>query len=267
METKLLNGIEVFTKGDIRNNAIVFIHGNSLNSLSFKKQFELLNDIPLIAINIPGHGNSIRSTEFENVYCLPGYIKAVKDVIKQLELSDYILAGHSLGGHIAIEAAEELNAIKGLFIFGTPPIGMPPQMDQMFHSHPLMNLLFSGEISKEDALSLSNSFIHNPSLHINELSNYILQTDPNTRLNLGASIGKGQFKNELEIINNLNIPVAIGHGRHDAMVNDSYIQQQAFKNLWNKNIIYFENSGHCPQLEEPNEFNKAINEYHHSIFS
>ena len=262
-----LNGIEVFTKGDVKSKAIVFIHGNSLSALTFKKQFEFIDNIPMLAIDLPGHGNSERVQDFDNTYCLPGYIKALKEIITKLGMSNYILAGHSLGGHIAIEASEELDGCKGLFIFGTPPIGIPPQMDKMFLPHPLMNLLFSGEISKQDASVLAKNFIHGPSSIPDELCNYILQSDPNARLNLGASIGKGLFKDEIEIVGKLKYSVAIAHGKHDAFVNCEYIQQQKFQNLWNNKITMLENSGHCPQLEEPIEFNKLISAYHHFIFS
>lgn len=262
-----LNGIGVFTKGAIKNKAVVFIHGNSLSALTFKKQFELIENIPLVAFDLPGHGNSESVKDFENAYCLPGYIKTLKDIISKLGISNYILAGHSLGGHIAIEAADELDSCKGLFIFGTPPISIPPQMDKMFLLHPLMNLLFSGEISKTDALELAKSFIHAPSNVPHELSEYIIKSDPNTRVNLGASIGKLLFKDEIEIIRNQKMPVAIAHGKEDGFVNLEYIEQQKIQNLWNDTPMIFENSGHCPQLEEPVAFNKLIMDYHHSVFS
>lgn len=266
MDKTKINGIEVFTKGTIENQAIVFVHGNSLSALSFKKQFELIDDIPIVAISLQGHGNSKKLQDYESSYCLPGYIETIKNTISILGISNYILAGHSLGGHIAIEASEELNSAKGLFIFGTPPIGLPPQMEKMFHAHPLMGLLFSGEIRNEDAISLAQSFVYDTSMIINEIAEQILQSDPNSRINLGASIGKGLFKNEIEIIKELKIPIAIIHGKHDTFVNSEYIEQQEFGNLWSNQIVMLENSGHCPHIEQPVEFNNVLYQYYNSVF-
>lgn len=261
-----LNGINVYTKGHVKNKSIVFIHGNSLNALTFKKQFENLKDIPMVAIDLPGHGLSEHSENFENIYCLPGYISALKKIIEELELQNYILIGHSLGGHIAIEALEVLNDVKGLMVFGTPPIGIPPAMDKMYLPNPLMAHFFSKEISETDANLLSNELVYNNPTIAAELKNYILQTDGNARINLGASIGKGQFKNEIEIVKALKIPIAILHGEKDSLVNLNYIKELYLSGLCKSETITMPNIGHTPQIENSELFNKYVLDFYNSIF-
>lgn len=262
----VIDGVHIYSKGPIKNKVIVFIHGNSLNALTFVNQLKSL-DFPMIALDLPGHGLSERYQDFENIYNLSGYIKTVKNVINKLGLENFILAGHSLGGHIAIEASEELKETKGLFIFGTPPIGIPPEMDKMFHSNPAIPFLFSKEISAAEAEIMCNELVEENCSMKNEIKQMILSTDGNTRMNLSTSIAKGDIKNEIEILNKTKIPIAIIHGEHDKFVNGNYFNSLHFPSLWNNKIHIIKNCGHCPQLEQHEAFNFLLTNFSSTIFN
>ena len=262
----IINGINIYTKGNFKKNALVFIHGNSLNALSFKYQFDDLKDVPMLALDLPGHGLSKRPESFEEIYCLPGYIKALKAIINELELKDFILVGHSLGGHIAIEAATELEAVKGVLIFGTPPIGMPPEMEKMFLPNPAMGYLYAKDISKDNALLLAKEFTYTNTAIVNEIAEMILVTDGNARVNLGGSIGLGKFKNEKEIVKSSNVPIAVFHGEKDSFVNYDYITQTQITKLWNNKTNLIHNAGHIPQMEQPSAFNSLLLEFYSHVF-
>jgi len=44
----------------------------------------------------------------------------------------------SLGGHILLEAAKDLPRARGFAIYGTPPVGFPPEMADAFLPNPAM---------------------------------------------------------------------------------------------------------------------------------
>lgn len=259
------HGLHVKYKGDIKKGAVIFIHGNSLSSKTFQSQLEKLS-FPVLAFDLPGHGLSDRYTDFESIYSLPGYVDAIKKLVKEFGMRDFILAGHSLGGHVAIASAEELSMTKGLFLFGTPPIGIPPEMDKMFLPNPNMAHLFNKDISESDANTLGMEFVYNNAAIASELKEMILNTDGNTRLNLGASIGKGQFKNEKEFISKTNVPICILHGSQDRLVNLEYLKSLSIPKLWNNQIAVLENVGHVPQMESADKFNTLITDFYSSIF-
>ena len=50
------------------------------------------------------------------------------------------LIGWSLGGHIALEALTIMDDLRGVAVFGTPPVGIPPRMEDAFHPEPAMAL-------------------------------------------------------------------------------------------------------------------------------
>jgi len=103
MQAQKINNIHITRKGQ-GSKYIVFLHGNSLSSETFKLQFEddALNNYKLLAVDFPGHGKSGWSDNKERDYNLFGFRDAIVDIIKHLNIKDFIFAGHSFGGHVAI---------------------------------------------------------------------------------------------------------------------------------------------------------------------
>ena len=236
---------------------ILFIHGNSLNANTFRNQFSdaQLNQYRLIAIDLPGHGDSALASKPEETYSVLNYADLIVEFVNELNLKNVILAGHSLGGHIAIEASEQINNCIGLVIFGTPPIGMPPAMADMFLPNPAINYAYTGDLTTEEAKTLAAAFA--PAEY--KLEKAILNTDPNARVYLGASIGQGKFKDELAICSSARFPIAIFHGEGDALINLDYLNNLTFP-IWKDKVHVIRDSTHCPQLENPDDFNAKLSE-------
>jgi len=250
--------VSYYTNGVITELTILCIHGNSLDANIFQYQFEndSLNKYRLLALDLPGHGDSSMATNPEDTYNVIGYAKVITQFIAELKINRVVLVGHSLGGHIAIETTTLSNSIVGLFIFGTPPIGVPPAMENMFLPNPTMALAFKGELSKQEAIALAASY----TLKENNFYNSILKTDGNARAFLGESIASSKYKNEVEICAKANFPLAILQADKDALVNCNYFEELKIPTLWNNKIHMIENSGHCPQFEQPDRVNNLLNQ-------
>jgi pimeloyl-ACP methyl ester carboxylesterase len=256
----------VYTSGEVKDKAIVFLHGNSLDAQTFKYQFQFLHGMPLVAFDLPGHGLSKKASDAAKTYSIPGYINSLEEVIHELGIRDFILAGHSLGGHIAIEATEKLKGIKGLLIMGTPPITIPPKMEEMFFPNPAAGILFKETVMEEEALEFAKNLIIQDSGHLKLLSSSVLKTDGAARVNLGASLGQGLFQDELAIIHKLTIPVAVLHGQQDAIVNPEYFRYLNTSALWEEKVHYIPGAAHMPQIEQPEETSKLIRKFYSFVF-
>ena len=259
----LVNGISIFCKGTIEKNAIIFLHGNSLNSFTFHKQLETL-DLPMVSVDLPGHGKSEFAKDPENTYTFPGYVKLIVDVIKQLNLENFILVGHSLGGHIAIGVAAQLKTCKGLFIFGTPPLETINSLARAFLPNPLFPLMLQGTLTAQNANDLAESMLFQKE-YKQEISDAIYTTDANARAYFGAFVAKGIVPNEVESIKSLGFPVAILHGEKDTFVNKEYIDGIGFSKLWKNKVQLITDSGHCPQLEQSQMMNDLLSEYYKTV--
>lgn len=236
-----------FHESEGEGQVVLLIHGNSLSSKSFSKQIDgpLGKRFHFIAVDLPGHGDSLPAIDPRNNYCLPGYAEIILALIIQLNLSKLVLVGHSLGGHIALETSEMSPEIKGIVIFGTPPLGIPPAINEAFLDMRLMPSL------------LVKEGVEIPQFFIDDFNS----TDPNARKFLMRNTAKNNFKDEIDIVSDLKIPLAIIHGAHDKSINLDYIKKIQMPSLWKNEVQIIKDAGHSPQWETPDEFNSILEEF------
>ena len=136
------------------SKTIVFVHGNSQSRSSFEHQLKdtAFCDYRLISLDLPGHGDS----DSLSVYSIPIFSNYLSDFIQTMALDQYMLVGHSLGGHIVVET---LNAISpaGILIAGASLVTKPIKAEA-FHAHEMMPYLYQDDLSDEQILKLLSSF-------------------------------------------------------------------------------------------------------------
>ncbi|NOZ03827.1 MAG: alpha/beta hydrolase, partial [FCB group bacterium] len=139
--------------------SVLLLHGNSSSGLSFGRQIDssLGEKYHLVALDLPGHGNSEPFTDAAE-YSIPGYAAVIAAVAKELNMENAVIVGWSLGGHIALEAHNQLPQAKGFVIFGTPPLAFPPAMETAFLPNPAVNVGFKSEVTEEEAQTYAASF-------------------------------------------------------------------------------------------------------------
>lgn len=102
------------------NHPIVFIHGSGDSGRVWRLQIEGLRDkYQVYAIDLPGHGE--RAETLPREVTVLDYAKAAHEIIQQeLRLDHPIIAGHSLGGAVALTMALEYgDELGGLILIGT----------------------------------------------------------------------------------------------------------------------------------------------------
>ncbi len=248
--------------------AILFIHGNTLSSKYFESQLnsDILSDFRLISFDLPGHGNSEKAYNSENLYCFDGLVDIIKQQVDKLELKDFILVGHSLGGHIAIQALNNIPNVKGIMVCGTPPLAIPPRFDLAFLPEPKAEAFFKPAITEKEALGIVD-LLNTKHEFKEKLVADILSSDPLFRQFLFGSIAQGRFKDEIQTLNNFNGPVCISFGENENIVNKDYINSIQIDNIWKGKVQEIENSGHLSQLDNPIAFNYLLFDFVSNIIS
>lgn len=98
--------------------AIVFIHGGYADQTFWRDQVEVLSDqYRMVTLDLAGHGLSGSNRE---VWSLAAFGDDVQAVVETLGLDSVILVGNSLGGPVALSAAEKMpGVVKGIIAVDT----------------------------------------------------------------------------------------------------------------------------------------------------
>jgi len=236
--------LNITVKKGTKKGTIVLLHGNSSSSKVFTPIIE--SDIPysLVTFDFYGHGESPHNNEYK----LSDMKDQIMSVIKSID-EDILLAGNSLGGHLAIEVANDIKNLKGLLTFGTPPVKKPLNMEEAFILTPALNTYFTENPVQEEIDNSLATAIQNTSV-MPLLKEDFLKTDPKLRSVFATQVG--EFSDELAILTNLTCQKFIIAGDQDPTVNLDYLEQH--KTEANYQLIKIANCGHYASIEQPKEF-------------
>ena len=82
---------------------LLFVHGWCINQSYWSDQIEALSpDFRIVSIDLPGFGASGKNRE---KWSIENYGSDIRAVIDQLDLTNVILIGHSMGGNVILEGA------------------------------------------------------------------------------------------------------------------------------------------------------------------
>ena len=247
-----------------RGTAVVLIHGNSASSQTFQAQLtgDFGQKYRVVAMDLPGHGQSDPAAEPGKTYHMPGYAAVLVEVARQLGVENGVFVGWSLGGHIVLEAHNLLPNAAGFVIFGTPPLAFPPDMANAFLPNPAMGAAFAETLTEEQMAGFAAACLAPDSrLDLAPFIADIARTDGRARATMVASIAPDGYQDEVMIVRNLTRPLAILHGTQEQLVSEAYISALEIPALWRGAVQIIQGSGHTPQMEAPEEFNALLSAF------
>jgi pimeloyl-ACP methyl ester carboxylesterase len=118
---------------------VLLIHGNSSCRGVFQHQLhgQLAENYRFIAFDLPGHGQSSDAPDPARTYTRPGLAEAAVELLEKLRITQVVVFGWSLGGHIGIEMMHLFPGLLGLMITVAPPVGRS-KIAEGFHAPPAM---------------------------------------------------------------------------------------------------------------------------------
>jgi len=138
---------------------LLFIHGLANYIPVFKHNIDELKDhARCVAVDLPGNGLSSRG---DYPFTLIFYAESIARFIQEMQLSNVVLVGHSMGGHVSLLLALRYpNLVDRLVLLGTS--GLEHYND--FEKSLMKGMLSLGSLMYGDAMSLEaaiqNSYYH-----------------------------------------------------------------------------------------------------------
>ncbi|MGO8947957.1 MAG: alpha/beta fold hydrolase [Ktedonobacterales bacterium] len=118
---------------------VVFIHGSGDSSLVWQEVTNRLTEQRWVALDLPGHGQ-LHDRPVPESMSVGDYAAEVEKELERLDLSQVCLAGHSLGGAIALHMALHSGSplvVRGLALIGTGArLRVAPQLLETARSDP-----------------------------------------------------------------------------------------------------------------------------------
>jgi pimeloyl-ACP methyl ester carboxylesterase len=239
---------------------LLLIHGNSSSRGVFRHQLQgrLAENHRIIAFDLPGHGQSSNAPDPMRSYTLPGLADAAVELLEKLGVTEAIVFGWSLGGHIGIEMVPRFPGMRGLMITGTPPVGRN-NMTQGFNSSPNMGAAGKEELSDANIEAFVETIFGQSAEPF--LRDAVARTDGRFRKRLFEAAREGHGVDQRMIVEISPIPLAVVNGGADRIVKLDYFDTVAYANLWEGHIHRLAGLGHAPFWEGPEVFNPILERF------
>jgi pimeloyl-ACP methyl ester carboxylesterase len=223
---------------------VLFIHGSGWNTHMWYAQSDYLkSSMEVLLVDLPGHGES----SGDGCDSVEEYRDAIYTTISELDIGRCYVAGHSLGGAIALSLSLTYPEIlKGIILIGTGArLRVLPQIlegivdDKENTLRNVGGLAFSGKASSV----LKDQAFHEMMKCLGE----IIQKD-------FSACNRFDVMNTVSTI---RVPALILCGNDDALTLPKY-SSYLHEAIYGSQLILIDDAGHMVMMEKPMEVNRAI---------
>jgi pimeloyl-ACP methyl ester carboxylesterase len=231
--------LERYGKGE----KILFLHGAGGSTASWYFQKRLQTVCEVVLVDLPGHGKS----GGEGLRTVEGYAECVRTVITENGLEGCYVAGHSLGGAIAISlalASPEL--LAGLVLVGTGArLKVFPQI--------LEGILNDKEETVRAIMGFAFSKKAPPELV--ERGYAEMMASPKEVIH--GDFSACSVIDFMEGVTSIDLPTLVIVGADDALTPLKYAEYLN-REIRGSRLAVIRDAGHMVMLEKPEETNRAI---------
>ncbi|MEA1977019.1 MAG: alpha/beta hydrolase [Chloroflexota bacterium] len=237
--------------GEDRNSGsppLVLIHGSGGSRLHWPPQLRRLPNYHVFGLDLPGHGDSPGEGETTIV----GYVEQVVDWLDEQGIERAVLAGHSMGGAIAMTTAlENPDRVAGLVLVGT---GGRLRVNGEILQASADPIRFEETVEVVITWAFSDQA---PEKLVSLAKMRMLETRP------GIIHGDFVACNQFDICDELpeiRVPTLIISGEQDRLTPLKYAHHLDTE-IPESTLVLIEGAGHMVMLERPLEVSGAVEQY------
>jgi len=244
-------------EGSDSDPAILLIHGSGVSARSWTAQLEGLGqELRVLAIDLPGHGDSAPMPEAT----VQAYADAARALLEALRLGPVFVAGHSLGGAVAIALAGRYpNMVKGLILVSTCA-----KLQETDGSLEGLLWYLPGPIRELVFFSMAKKILFAPGARGRAIQvgmEEIRACRPETILKDVAAAKRMDLE---EVARGLRVPALILCGSRDKLTPPA-LSERLNDLIPSSRLLVLEGAGHMLPLEAPERVNRQILEFVGSV--
>ncbi|MGK4006090.1 alpha/beta hydrolase [Sorangium sp. So ce1036] len=261
-----LGGCELYFEERGRGRPVVFLHGVWMSGRFFRRQLPYLSaSYRAIALDLRAHG---RSTEVPSGHTIATYARDLRVFLERLELEGVVLVGWSMGcmviwdyvkqfGDGRLAAAVLIEQSPSDFRWPDWPLGA---FDLPALAEAMARLQTDRDAFARDFISLM--FKRPPG---DAERQWIFDEITRVQESIAGSILFNQTLQDYRpLLGRLTVPSLVVVGRDEKLVPVAAGEYLA-RRLPDARLLVFEESGHCPFLEEPDRFNEEVHRFIQSL--
>ena len=246
---------DIFTEDTGRGTPLVLVHGFLGSSNMWRPQIEFFKDnFRVIAPALPGFGDSNTINSCDSIECMA---KVILSLLEKMEIKNFNLLGHSMGGMIVQEIAKIAGEkILKLICYGTGPRGnIPGRFETIDQSREKLKI--NG--LKDTAHRIAKTWFIKEE---NAKFFYLCEEAGKQASVKAADNGLVAMKNwnGIENLKNIKNKTLIVWGDQDKAYNFNQVETLN-NNIPNSDLKVIKGCSHNVHLEKPEEFNAVVEEF------
>ena len=256
---EIINGLSVFLEGNSKNKPIIFVHGFPFDHTMWKAQInELSKNYFCVTYDIRGLGESPAGN---GQFTMESFVDDLETVMAELKLDKPVLCGLSMGGYIGLRALERMQEKFAAVIL----CDTKPEADNS--EGKLKRAGAIKRINTEGLIPFTKDFVtncygdHYKQNHKEEFEKRIAKSSAFDPVGVkGSLLAMLSRTDTSDYLNKIKIPTLVICGEFDALTPSSVMKAMADK-INEAEFVVINDSGHMSPIENPEEVNKAIQNF------
>ncbi|MFL6477576.1 MAG: alpha/beta fold hydrolase [Nitrososphaera sp.] len=244
---------------------VLFIHGWPLSHEMFEYQYMALHKsgYRCIGIDLRGFG---RSDKPWTGYNYDVFVDDIKQVISMLNLQGVTLVGFSIGGAIVMHYIAKYfsELVSKIVLMGAAAPCFTKREDYPYglEKSACDDLITQSMQDRPKMVSnFSKIFFKNENSQSKEMLNWLfsigIQASPFATVKCMEELRNADLRNDMQVVNQRKIPVAIFHGTHDKICPFD-LAKVMNKGIEGSRLVEFNESGHGLNIEEKDKINEEL---------
>jgi 3-oxoadipate enol-lactonase len=254
-----VNGIGLSYTDQGKGPALVFIHGFPLSRETWSKQVDAFSATHrVIAPDLRGLGQSEAQPGTNTMERFAGDVHAL---LQELETGPVVLAGHSMGGYVALAFARlHPELLRGLVLVGTKAGADTPE-GAAGRRATAEKVKLEGIVGVVNAMAPKMLAATNQDAAMAaQVRDFMEPSKPEGVI--GALLGMAERPDSTPRLGQIRVPTLVITGADDTIIPPSESEALA-KTITGATLRVIPNAGHLVAFERPKEFNAALQEFLH----